>query len=220
MELKNFWVADSKDKPMSEKPDELETKLRVAFDAEDYDAAATLFIEAYGGEILGFLASRLHSPSDAAEVFSIFAEEFWRGLPNFQWRTSMRSWAYTLARNAAYQYCHDPGRRLVRAATFSSKDSRFAQAVTQIRAATQLHLRTEIKTQMRNLYKKLPDDDQTLLFLRIDRQMSWQEIAIVISGKGEDMEEDEAKQEANRLRQLFHVIKQRLRELAIAEGLL
>jgi RNA polymerase sigma-70 factor (ECF subfamily) len=206
--------------PVIESPEELESRIRAAFDSRDYDTAATLFIEHYGGEILGFLAGRLRNPSDAAEVFSLFAEDFWSGLPGFQWRSSMRSWAYTLARNAAYHYRHDPHRNRLHLTTITSKKSRFAQAVTQLRAATKMHLRTEIKSQVRDLYKKLPDDDQSLLFLRIDKQMSWPEIAIIMSGQGEAMEDDEVKQWANRLRQRFHAVKQRLKELAKAEGLL
>ena len=204
---------------MSEKLDEIESQIRVFFEDGNFDSAATLFIEHYGGEILGFLAGRLRNPSDAAEVFSIFAEEFWRGLQGFQWRTSMRSWAYTLARNAAYHYRRDPERRMIHHITLASKNSKFALAVTQIRAATKLHLRTETKNRMRDLYKKLPDDDQTLLFLRIDKQMSWQEIAAIVSGQGETMQEDEIKQWSNRLRQRFHEVKQRLKNLAQSEGL-
>jgi RNA polymerase sigma-70 factor (ECF subfamily) len=205
---------------MSDEPDELEIQLRKSFDAKDYDATATLFIEHHGAEILGFLVGRLRNTSDAAEVFSIFAEDFWCGLPGFQWRTSMRSWAFTLARNAAHQYSRDPQRRAIRNLTFTSKNSRFAQVVTQFRAATKMHLRTEIKSKMRSLYQKLPPDDQSLLFFRIDKQMSWQEIAVIMSGEGEEMDEAEQKQWANRLRQRFHAVKQHLKDLAKSEGLL
>ncbi len=207
------------EKIVSENSEELESQIRAAFEAEDYDTAATLFIEHYGGEILSFLAGRLRSPSDASEVFSLFAEDFWCGLPNFQWRASIRSWAYTLARNAAYRYRHNPQQKHMHLTTISSRKSKFAHAVTQLRAATKMHLRTEIKSQMRDLYKRLPEEDQSLLFLRIDKQMSWGEIALIMSGEGEDMQEADIKQWANRLRQRFHVVKQRLKELAKAEGL-
>lgn len=205
---------------MPEAPDELEKRIRSASDAGDYDTAATLFIERYGSEILGFLAGRLRNPSDATEVFSLFAETFWRGLPAFQWHSSLRTWAYTLARNAAYHFRHDPQQERLQLTTISSGKSRFAQAVTQIRAATKVYLRTEVKRQVRDLYKKLPEDDQSLLFLRIDKQMSWPEIAIIISGQGEQMEEAEIDRWANRLRQRFHVVKRRLKALAKEEGLL
>ncbi len=205
---------------MPEPPDELEPRIRELTVAGDYDGAATLFIEKDGGDILKFLAGRLGNPSDAAEVFSIFAEAFWRGFPGFQWRSSLRTWAYTLARNAAYGFLHDPQRKRLQLTTIASHKSRFARAVTQLGAATETYLRSEVKRQVRDLYKKLSYDDQCLLYLRIDQQMSWQEIATVISGQGEQMEEAENKRWANRLRQRFHVVKQRLKELAEEEGLI
>lgn len=125
-----------------------------------------------------------------------------------------------MARNAAYRYRHNPEQKYIHLTTVSSGNSRFAQAVDQVRTATRMHLRTDIKNRMRSLYKRLADDDQTLLFLRIDKRMSWEEIAIILSGQGQDMSDADVKQWANRLRQRFHVVKQRLKELAKAEGLL
>ena len=40
---------------------------------------------------------------------------------------------------------------------------------------------------MRSLYQRLPDDDRSLLFLRIDKRMSWAEIAMIMSGESEAM---------------------------------
>ena len=47
-------------------------------------------------------------------MFSEFAEDFWRGLEGFRWRTSLRSWGYTLARNAANRYQRSRRRREAR----------------------------------------------------------------------------------------------------------
>lgn len=205
---------------MSDNPGDIEDQIERAFETGDYDSAATLFIEHFGGDILEFLAGRLHDPPDVAEVFSIFAENFWKALPGFRWRTSMRSWAFVLARNAAYHYRNRPEKRMVHLTTISSKKSKFAQAVTKLRDVTKMHLCTEVKSQMRKIYDKLPDDDRSLLFLRIDKQLTWQDIAVIMSGQGEEMKEADRKQWANRLRQRFHMVKQRLKDLAHAEGLL
>ncbi|MDD9971323.1 MAG: sigma-70 family RNA polymerase sigma factor [Myxococcales bacterium] len=201
-------------------PGQDDADVRRAFDAGDYETAATLFIERHGNEIIGFLGSRLRNPTDAAEVFSVFAEDFWRGLPTFQWRASIRGWAYTLARNAAYRHRHGPERARLQMTTMGSDKGRFAQAVDQLRTATKMHLRSEVKQQMRSLYRQLPDDDRSVLYLRIDKRMPWTDIARIMSGQGEAMEDAEVKRWANRLRQRFHVIKHRLRKLAKAEGLL
>ncbi len=205
---------------MSAELGEIEDRIKEAFEIADYDTAATLFIEQFGGDILEFLAGRLNDPPDVAEVFSIFAENFWKALPGFQWRTTMRSWALVLARNAAYHFRNSPEKRLVHPTTISSKKSKFAQAVTKLRDVTKMHLCTEVKSQMRKIYDELPDDDRSLLFLRIDKQLSWQDIAVIMSGQGEEMKQAERKQWANRLRQRFHVVKQRLKDLAKDEGLI
>ena len=76
-----------------------ERKLRETWERGDYQVAATLALEAYAPEIMGFLMERLRGEDDASEVFSQFALDFWRGLPRFEWRSSLRAWAYALARN-------------------------------------------------------------------------------------------------------------------------
>ncbi len=188
---------------------------------QEYEAATTLFIEQYGGEIFSFLVSRLRRDVDgAAEVFSLFSEHLWSGLPGFQWRTSMRSWAYAIARNAAHHYCCAENRRRDRNTTFDSQSGRFARVTERLRSATKKYLRTEVKDRMRELRLMLPDDDQTLLFLRIDRQMSWHELAMIMSGVGEELEEPDIVQWSSRLRKRFQRVKARLRMLAVAEGLL
>src|SRR5262245_51485817 len=54
-----------------------ETDLRAAWDTGDMQRVATLAIGRYGPEILGVLTARLRSSSQAAEVFSVFAEDLW-----------------------------------------------------------------------------------------------------------------------------------------------
>ena len=49
---------------------ELEQRARAAFDAGDHARAATLCIEGYGQEVLGYLVTRIGTYDDAADVFS------------------------------------------------------------------------------------------------------------------------------------------------------
>ena len=73
---------------------------------------------------------------------------------------------------------------------------------------------------MRALRLQLPVDDQTLLVLRIDKGLSWNELAAIFSGEGDTMGEAEMIRWAARLRQRFVTIKRRLRTLAQEEGLI
>jgi RNA polymerase sigma-70 factor (ECF subfamily) len=196
--------------------DEQDARIRNLVESGDLEASATLFMETYGGEILSFLLVRMRSEPAASEVFSVFAEDFWRGLPGFRWRTTIRSWGYTLARNAAHRH-HRTRRIDCRPLT---RPSRMLEAVERQRSSTAAYLRTEVKSRMRELRRQLPEDDQTLLVLRIDKGLSWNELAGVFSGKGEDMPDDDRVRWAARLRQRFVAVKGRLRDLAEAEGLI
>ena len=96
---------------MAEPSDEAERAIREACDARRFDAAVNAALNTYGREILSFLAALLRSESDAHEVYSLFSEDLWKGIAKFGWRSSMRTWSYTLARNAAARYMNAPYRR-------------------------------------------------------------------------------------------------------------
>jgi RNA polymerase sigma-70 factor (ECF subfamily) len=203
---------------MGEDRSEVESAIRARWDAKDYGKAATLVLESYGAEILGFLAARLRSQSDAAEVFSMFTEDLWNGLPNFQWRCSMRGFCYTIARNAGNRYRVAPANRGDRNVGLS-KASHLSKVVDQVRDRTVAYMRTEVKSKMRQLREQLPEDDQTLLILRVDRNLPWRELAIVMSD-GADLSDAELDKVSARMRKRFQLAKDRLKELARAEGLI
>ena len=71
---------------------------------------------------------------------------------------------------------------------------------------------------MRLLRDHLPTDDQTLLILRVDRDLSWNEVALVMTYDGEAPTDDRVKRESARLRKRFELVKDRLRTLAEEEG--
>lgn len=200
----------------SQPVDDRDAELRALVAAGDLEAATSRFMEQHGGEILAFLVMRLRNDTAATEVFSVFTEDFWRGLEGFRWQTTLRSWGYTLARNAANRYQKSRSRREARLA----HPQRTPQCAQEPRASTAPYLRTEMKKRMRELRNRLPVDDQTLLVLRIDKGLSWNELATVFAGEGDGTEEADQARWAARLRQRFATIKRRLRELAQEEGLL
>jgi RNA polymerase sigma-70 factor (ECF subfamily) len=177
-----------------------------------------LALEAYGDEIYGFLIDRLRSPSEAADVFGQFAEDLWRGLPNFQWRSTIRVWAYSVARNAANRHVRAPGRRPGRAVPLSQAPEVAAMAEV-IRTRTERHLRSEVKSAVRALRDRLSEDERLLLCLRVDKDLSWSEIACAFE---DDVPGDDADVAiaAARMRQRFAAIKRRLRRMSIEAGLL
>lgn len=193
-----------------------EQELRRAWKDGDLRAVATLAIERYGPEILGMMIVQLRSTTDAADAFSLFAEHLWRGLPGFQWRCSLRAWAHRVARNAALRWAtageRSPERNL------SMEQSEVFALADHVRSSTLLHLRTEVKSEVRRLREALPHAEQMLLILRVDKAMEWHDVAAALAEQ--DLDPDELKRESARLRKRFQLVIERLRELARARGLL
>jgi RNA polymerase sigma-70 factor, ECF subfamily len=202
----------------SDEPSSLEACAQAAFRQGQLDVTATLVLEAYGDEIFGFLIDRLRSPSEAGDVFGQFTEDLWRGLPGFQWRSTIRVWAYSVARHAANRHMRQPARRPGRVVPLSQAPEVAAMAEA-IRTRTERHLRSEVKSAVRALRDRLSDDDRLLLCLRVDKGLSWSEIACAFEGEapGDAVALALA---AARMRQRFATIKQRLRRMSIEAGLL
>lgn len=185
-----------------------EAALREALETRDFERATEWAIRAYGAEVLGWLHATAASERDATEAFSAFAEDLWRSLPRFDGRCSPRTWCYMLARHAAAAL----HRRTVRRREAPLTGSVLEGLVAGVRESTLPHLRTEVKDRIRQLRAQLPPDDQHLLVLRVDRDLGWRDIALVLGG--EDISADELTRHAATLRKRFERVKQRLRELA------
>lgn len=196
-----------------------EAEIRRACEARDFPLAATLALEAYGPQILSFLTARLRSATDAEEVFSVFAEDMWNGLPGFGFRCSARGWLYALARTAASRHLRAPARRADRNLHLSH-EAVLGALVGRLRSSTQAYQRTDVKDVFRGLREELPEEDQALLILYIDKKLPWREIAIVMNEQNELPDDSTLEREAARLRKRFERVKVQLKELAIKKGLL
>lgn len=194
--------------------EELERQIRSHFEAGALDEAATVALEGYGREVLGYLIAIMRSEEDASEVFSQVGEDLWRGIPSFRWRCSFRTWLYTLARHAASRFRRAPHNQRGRRVPLSQ----IGEVAVRVRSRTLPYLRTEVKDRFAELRRSLDADDQSLLIFRVNRGLSWNEIAIVLGGAPAD---DEAGLEraAARWRQRFQTVKRRLYERARQEGL-
>jgi RNA polymerase sigma-70 factor (ECF subfamily) len=197
----------------------VEQAVRAAFDANDLELAASRAIEGYGPELLSFLQARLRTQSDAEEAFSMFAEDLWKGLSGFEFRCSVRGYLYTLARNAANRWATSPQNRRERNLSMSGQAS-VANLIARTRTATELHRRTDVKDRVRALRDALPEQDQLLLLLHVDRGLPWREIALVMHEGEAPLDEEGVTRESARLRKRFERVKAELRELAVKAGLL
>jgi RNA polymerase sigma-70 factor, ECF subfamily len=196
---------------------EREIKARCAQGA--FELAASLLLETYGRELFGFLLARVRDRDAAGEVFSQFCEDLWRGLPDFAWRCSARTWAYTVARHAMSRHARSAQRER-RNQLPLSRPSQLSALEQQIRTQTPAIFRSGVKRRLAELREQLSADDQMLLLLRVNRQLDWIEIAHIMLDPPLGADEATLAREAARLRKRFQLAKQRLRELAMAEGLI
>lgn len=195
----------------------LERRIRERFDAGDLHDAATIALRGYGPEIFGVLISLHRDEGQASEVFSAFAERMWRGMPDFAWACSFRTWAYTIARNASRNHA---AKLRVRARVGPLPSGSEVEALAeQVRTATRSHLKSEVKDGFTTLREALPPDDQLLLVLRFDKDMPWGDIARVLQEGGPPLDPGAEKREAARLRQRCQTLKRQLLERAREVGL-
>jgi len=197
---------------LSEELSQLEREISAALSAGDAKLAAVLTLRGYGSEILGFLIAQLRSDQYAEEVFSVFAEDLWRSLPGLSLRTSMRAYAYALARHAKHRFMARDLRKQRAGLPISEADV-LSQLMAEARTKTATYVATDSKQKLAALRDQLDPDEQALLTLRIDRGLEWLEIAEVFG-------DEEPKKGAARYRKRFQALKEKLARMARQAGLL
>jgi RNA polymerase sigma-70 factor (ECF subfamily) len=185
----------------------VEDRARALLEAGDVAAAAAECIRGFGPAILRYLRSLLRDEDDAMDAFSEFAENLWLGLARVRPRTSLRTWAFRIAWNAALSLRDEAWRRRVRRLE-SGEASALAE---EVRTRTALRLDRQEQA-LERLRQALALEDQSLLALRLDQALSWSEIAEVLEQQG-------SRVESATLAKRYERIKERLRALAKAEGL-
>jgi RNA polymerase sigma-70 factor, ECF subfamily len=192
-----------------EERQQFEDEVRRRLAEGDGGAAAKVAIQAFGPEILGFLTAQHRRESDADEVFAVWSEQIWRGLARFDWRCSLRTWAYAVARNASRNFERD---RQVRARRHPPlpESAELAAIEERVRTETRSYMRTEAKDRFAEIRDALPADDRALLVLRVDKGLEWKDVARVMLGDDAAVDDDVLLKESQRLRKRFQHLKQRL----------
>jgi RNA polymerase sigma-70 factor (ECF subfamily) len=207
---------------------DLDHRARELLRTGDTRGAATLVLRDLGPEVLGFLAGVL-GDVDAEEVYSAWSERLWRSLKGFEGRCSLRTWTYVLARREISRFRKGMRRHAEGRVPLSE-----LQDVLEVpRSRTGNTMATAKQRQLTALRDELPIEDRTLLILRVDRKLTFDEIALVFAENLEAGTEGEhgetgdpngaageaggsvprgfnRKREAARLRKRFQLVKQRL----------
>jgi RNA polymerase sigma-70 factor (ECF subfamily) len=195
----------------------LEDDVRALCEAGNNDAAATMALRAYGPEIFGFLRAIQSDEALASEAFSAFSEGLWRGLPGFEWSSTLRTWAYGIARIAARGARRDAARHDKRGMRVGV--SALEEVAAAVRTQTLEFLRTDKRSRLQAMRDALDPEDRALLVLRIDRGLAWNDLARVLAEGSGALDEAAVQREAARLRKRYQHLKERLREAAKREGL-
>jgi RNA polymerase sigma-70 factor (ECF subfamily) len=184
---------------------DVERRVEALVAAGDLAAAVSVVVDRHGGAIYGYLCT-LFDDDEAGDVYSQWAEDVLRGLAGFRRECSLRSWLFKLAWHAGARHRRDP---------YRARGERLPSSAAS-RLAAPLPASSRLPGGRRDLLRRLRDslgpEDQTLLHLRIDRELEWEEIAAVLSD-GEPLT-------SAALRKRFERLKERLAARAREEGLL
>jgi len=188
---------------------DLEPRILALLDAGDVSGSATEALRGYGPQVLGYLTAVLRDEDEAHDVFSQFAEDLWRGLPGFRRESSVRTWAFRLAWHAASRYARDPYRKRHRP-ILTTEASKIAE---QVRSTMSTYSPGGRADRLLKLRESLDREEQTLLILRVDKAMAWEEVAEVLRTDGEPAT-------TAALRKRFERLKEKLGRLAREQGLI
>jgi RNA polymerase sigma-70 factor, ECF subfamily len=188
--------------------DELERAIAGHLAAGDLAAAATTALRELGPQIYGYLCALLRDDDIARDVFGQFGEELWKSIGSFRGESAFKTWAYTLTMRAVGRHRRDPYHKRAQ-----PLDDVISGLVDDIRSSTPPYRKSEVKDRFAQLRESLDPADQALLFLRVDQQLPWNDVAAVLAGEGEPVE-------VSTLRKRFERVKERLRELVAKDGLL
>lgn len=184
--------------------EEIDREIRALCEAGNYEEATRCILKEYGPELMGWVLSVVKEEASAEDIGQLFSVALWRGLSGFRWEGSLRTWAYRIARRELIRFQQAKARRDEPLAP-SSELRQLVQEITSIHSA--LH-RKQVADRLIALRRLLPEEAQTLLILRVDRQMPFSDIAQVLEI------------EAENARQKFKRAKDKLKEMAQAEGLI
>lgn len=185
--------------------DEVERHVAQLWSQSQLSAAASLIVKAYGPGIAGYLSTLVRHEALWRDAFSEFAEELWKALPRFRGTGTFRAWAYAIAHHCAMRQLRAATRRRTR----PLRDSELSKLAAQARTVSLSVSRSRREARVEKLRALLTADEQALLTLRIDRSMSWAEVACVLGGT----------ESAATLRKRFERMTRRLRGAAVKQGL-
>ena len=194
----------------------LDERARELVEGGDTGRAVVDVLRVLGPEVMGFLVGVLKSEPDADDVFSAVSTRLWRSLAAFEWRCSLRTWVYVIARREIVRY-RSSNKRFLDGRVPISEIEDVVKAITS--EAHRTHRSAARSDRLATLRDELTEDDRALLVLRVDRALPWEDVALAFVEERESAEPAALQREAARLRKRFQLLKSKLATRAREEGL-
>jgi RNA polymerase sigma-70 factor (ECF subfamily) len=184
--------------------------IRGRLDAGDVRGAAALAVGRVGPGVRGYLRTLLDE-ADADEAFSILEESLLRGLPGFRWEATLEAWVHRLAFHAANRIWRRPHRGI---------EVPLPSAASALGPGPSAAGRSGRHAGLALLRAGLTLEEQTLLALRVEQELGWEEIAVVLDGGAATGHRRAIDRRAATLRKRYERLTRRLREEARRHGLI
>lgn len=169
-----------------------------------------MLVRRYAAEIRAFFRSRTASRHSMEEVYSVFTEDVWKGLPQLRSDKHVRTWLYVVARNALSRHARVKRRWRLRY-TFSGLET--APTVpNELRRS--YGTREGQLAKLAPLLSELSTPDRQLLEQRLEKGLPWREIALQSARTAGDTSEAFVTRESARLRKRYQLLLDTLRERA------
>ena len=150
-----------------------------AVQATDTRRAFALLAERFQREIHRFCYHMLRNPTDAADATQETFEAALQALDGFRGEASLRTWVFGIARRR----CIDRLRKTTRRKTDAS-DEMDHHADDRPLQDERLHQREGARA-LQELIAELPEVDQSILLLRFDHGLSFQEVGEALGMRGD-----------------------------------
>ena len=192
---------------------ELETRIRVAIEVQEWVEAATFILTGYGPELVTYLLVLLSEHHAVTQGFSRLGSQIWRNLADCPSDVSVRTWTYQQVRQAAF----DASNEHWKASEDAWSGPELTAIANKVLSGTLEYLASSSSTKGSILRRSLERDDRELLLLRIDRKFEWSQLAYIMTGRM--LLGTELSAEVSRLKRQFDMMTSTLRDNARRLGL-
>lgn len=180
-------------------------------DRGDLKGAVGAALALYGTEVFAFLRGALDAQSAEDANMDVW-EAVLLGIGRFQWKSSFRTWVYTIARRTSIRYREERRREKKRTALSDAPELLALEA--KVRTDTAPFMQSEVRVQIARIRESLAPEDRMLLSLHVDQRMPWIDVARIMF----DIPDPDRKAIA-RVRKRYQRIKAHILEQARKLGL-